>query len=316
MFPAVLLFSAALFVTSTQARTDLAAELKDAQAALAAGDYDAAYSQYLHFATEKNNPLAQFTVAMFHQSGWGSVAEDRVKACGWHQKAASSDIPASAHFYAECVEQGIGEPADPKQAAEWYERAAGLGHYQSWCSLGNLYIRGKGVAKDPQKGLALCKQAVDKGAVPARMQVGLYLLEGDDSIRDVEAAHEWFQSIGYMPEAKYRLGLMHRDGIGHEPSLDEARLWFERAASEGYVPAYFPTAKLYFEASPDLQKQPLTADFLAKTYMWLSATVKVSPQAEEVEQAHAMLEQVLAIMPDSWEPTLDERVTAHLAEHP
>jgi TPR repeat protein len=312
----VLLVGAAAQLSPVSARTDLATELKDAQAALSAGDYDKAYPQYLRFA-QQDNALAQFTVGMFHQLGWGSRPVDPVSACNWFEKSAIGDIPTATHYLAECFEHGIGRPANPAKAAVWYERAAGLGHYQSLCSLAELSMKGEGVAKDPQKGLELCKQAAEKGAVPARVQVGRYLLQGDASIRDPQAAHAWLESAAAVsPEAQYYLGIMHRDGLGHEQTPDEARLWFERAASAGYGPAYFPTARLYFEVSPDYQSRRPSADDLAKTYLWLTATAQRSQDPLELEQTQAMLEQVLAIMPPSWVPTLNERVAAHFAEHP
>ena len=298
------------------AGTDSAAELKDAQAALSAGDYKEAYPQYLRFANE-DNALAQFTVGMFHQLGWGNRSVDPVAACQWFEKSAAGDIPTASHYLAECFERGIGRPANPAKAARWYQQAAGLGHYQSLCSLAELYMKGEGVAKDPQKGLELCKQAAEKGAVLARLQVGRYLLQGDRSIRDPQAAHDWFElASAASAEAQYYLGIMHRDGIGHEATPDEARVWFERAASTGYVPAYFHTARLYFEASPDYQSQPPGADDLARAYMWLSATAQRSQDPVELQQTQEMLKQVLAIMPASWVATLDKRVVAHLSEHP
>ena len=68
--------------------------------------------------------------------------------------------------------------------------------------------------------------------------------------------------------------------------------------------------------SPDYRTQPPPADDLAKAYMWLSATQRRSTDERELEQARAMLEQVRAIMPGTWAPTLDERVEAHLAGNP
>ncbi len=310
-----LLVGAGVFFPDARAATDLAAELKDAQAALAAGDYAAAYPLYLR-AAEDNNPLAQFTVAMFNRLGWDRPV-DRVAACDWYEKAAGGNIPAAAHYFAECLEQGIGRPADPAEAAVWYQRAAQLGHFVSLCSLADLYMEGRGVPEDPRKGLELCRQAAEMGAVPAQTQVGRYLLEGAASIRDPQAAHAWFETAAAVsPEAQYYLGIIHRDGLTHAPTPEEARFWFERAASGGYVPAYFQTAKLYFEASPDYKSQRPSADDLAKAYMWLSATAQRSQDPVELEQTQAMLERVLAIMPPTWVPTLDKRVTEHLTAHP
>jgi TPR repeat protein len=312
-----LLAAACVGASPAAARTDPAAELKEAQAALAAGEYDRAYPEYLRFAEEADNGLAQFTVGMFHRLGWGSRPVDPAAACGWFEKAAAHHIPLASHYLAECFEQGIGRPADPAEAALWYERAAGLGHHMSLCALAELHVQGRGVAKDPRRALALCREAAEKGARPAQVQVGRYLLYGDPSVRDPAAAHAWLeQAAAFSAEAQYHLGVAHRDGLGHPASPAEARDWFERAASQGYVPAYFQTARLYFDVSPDYQAEPPPADDLAKAYLWLSATAQRSQDPVELERTRAMLEQVRAIMPATWAPTLDARVAEHLAAHP
>lgn len=310
------LFVGSMVSISAHARDDVS-ELAQAQQTLADGKYDDAYPQYLRIAKEKDNPLAQFTVAMFHQLGWGEIQEDRSIACRWHEKAAAGSIPVSSHFLAECFEQGIGRPTDLAQAAHWYKKAAELGHHMSLCSLADLYMSGTGVDKAPKKALDLCLQAVEKGAIPAEVKVGRYLIEGDESIRDPEAAYTWFlRAADKSVEAQYYLGMMYRDGIGQSKGLEKALTWFELAASQGYVPAYFPTAELYFNVAPDYAAQRPTADVLAKTYMWLSATVKRSKEQNQIEKSRLMLEQVHSIMPNTWVPDLDERVTAHLNENP
>ena len=98
-----LIISTAIPISPVSARSDLAAELKDAQAALSAREYDKAYPQYLHFA-EKDNALAQFTVGMFHRLGWGSLPVDPAAACRWFEKSAAGHIPTATHYLAECFE--------------------------------------------------------------------------------------------------------------------------------------------------------------------------------------------------------------------
>ena len=160
-----------LFYNQAQARIDWATEVKEAQAALNAGQYDKAYAEYLRIAEEKNNPLAQFAIALFHQNGWGR-REDPVAACRWYEKAAAGGIPAAAHFFANCLAEGVDRPPDPAKAAVWYDKAAALGHHLSLCSMAELYMTGNGVSKEPSKGLSLCRQVAERGVVPAQTKMG------------------------------------------------------------------------------------------------------------------------------------------------
>lgn len=308
-----------LFVPLGQspAKSDVAAELRTAQALLAKGEYDKAFVEYRRFAEEENNPLAQFTLGLFFQYGWGRP-EDPAAACRWFEKAGQADIPAAAHFFAECLAKGVGRPADPAGAAGWYEKAAALGHHVSLCSLAELYMTGTGVPKDPAKGLALCRQAAEKKVPAAQIQTGLFLLKGDPSIRNVDEAFKWFSvaAQGNAPEAQYYLGVMLRDGMGRPKSPETARFWFESAASQGYAPAYFPTGELYFNSPDNPDTGTLPADYLAKAYLWVSAASRRTKNPEELKRTMNLLAKILKIMPASWKPELDAKIDAHFSAYP
>jgi TPR repeat protein len=316
IFVVLLLF---LFMPFNQALagSDAAAELRTAQALLAQGEYGKAFVEYHRFASEKNNPLAQFTLGLFFQNGWGRPV-DQEAACGWFEKAAQGGIPAAAHFFAECLVKGVDRPADPAKAAGWYEKAAALGHYMSLCSLAELYMTGTGVPKDPVRGLALCRQAAEKGVIPAQTRTGMFLLKGDPSIRNVDEAFLWLSTAaqGNDPEAQYYLAVMFRDGLGRPKAPEAARYWFESASSQGYRPAYFPTGELYFNAPVDPQTGKLPAPDLAKAYLWVSAASKQTRDPQGQKQAEVLLQKVLEVMPASWKAELDAKVDAHFSAFP
>ncbi|MBQ0719110.1 MAG: sel1 repeat family protein [Gammaproteobacteria bacterium] len=296
------------------AATDISAELGSAQTLLSTGDYSAAYVAYQRVAQEHNSPLAQFTVGMFYDQGWGRPM-DRAEACRWYEKAAAGDIPAAAHFLGECLLEGIHQPANPQSAAQWFQKAAGLGHYSSLCSLGELYVSGVGVAQDRAKGLALCKQAAERGVLSATERMGQFYLEAEGEQRDLAMAVQWFTQAARANSARaqYQLGLMLREGQGQAVDLAAARYWFESAASQGYISAYFPTAALYYETPKDADSGLWPEQELAKAYLWLSATKQRSTKPDQQKQVAIMLEQVLAVMPISWVKDLDSKVAEHLA---
>ena len=60
-------------------------ELAAAQQWLAEGDYPKAFDAFQYHAQEKQNHLAQFTLALFYQQGWG-IEHDAVLACRWFEK--------------------------------------------------------------------------------------------------------------------------------------------------------------------------------------------------------------------------------------
>lgn len=304
-----------LLVITGTSYADINRELRHAQKLLTAGDYVQAFNEYQRVAKEKKNPLAEFTIAMFYDNGWGRPV-DSSKACQWYEKAAkSNELPVAADALGRCYAEGIHGDVDFKQAATWYQKAADLGHHYSLCHLGDLYISGQGVKKDTAKGLALCQQSAEQGSVPAMLQLADLYLKNDE-VQNHGAALHWFSmAASYQSvQAEFQLGLMYRDGLGTEKNPQAARSHFEKAASKDHLPAYFETAKLYYNAPANPETGLWYANDLAKAYLWLSATEQRSEDSKQREQAGKMLKKVREVMPVAWAPELDAKVTAHLQQ--
>ncbi|MEW5771492.1 MAG: tetratricopeptide repeat protein [Pseudomonadota bacterium] len=294
---------------------DLAGELRDAQVALAAGDFSQAYPAYL--AHQQDNPLAQFNLGLFHQYGWGRPV-DMAESCRWQARAAQGGIPAAMQIHADCLRHGLAGPPAPEQAAHWYAQAAQAGILTAPCELAGMYMAGEGVPKDPRKALELCRQPAEKGLAVAQLRLAGLYLEGDASVRDPVAAFQWMQAAaqGHNVEAQYRLGLLLRDGVGRAADPATARVWLERAASQGWLPAYLPTATLYFDAPTDPATGLPTPENLAKAYLWTSAARQRGVDGQVKEEARGLAARIQSLMPASWQPDLDRVVTAHLARFP
>lgn len=292
---------------------DISDGLQPAQQALVVGDYKKAYTLYSRHGT--NNPLAQFTLGLFHKNGWGRPA-DEAAGCRWFEKSAKRRIPAAQHYLGDCLIQGAHRTADPSAALALYLDAAAGGHLISLCSAADLYIKGNGVGKDAKRGLELCTQAAQAGSPPAMLQLANYYREGKDVAQDLAAARGWYQQAAERRthEAQYRLGVMLSEGQGGEPDLNAALFWLETAASEGYADAYLPTAILYANVEVDPATGALKPEHLAKIYLWNSAAkARTADPAQfaEIARIEALLQKA---MPVSWRPDLDKKVAEHLAK--
>jgi uncharacterized protein len=301
-----------LWVPALSAQQNANNELAEAQQWLAESKYHKAFQSFQFYAQEKQNHLAQFTLALFYQEGWG-VERDEVVACQWHGKAAEGGIPAANHFFAQCLQDGIHQSADYVAAIHWYQQAANLGHTISLCAIADLHMRGNGVEKNPQKALAFCQQAASVGSIPAQLKMGQFYLNGEAAIRDPQQAVIWFGFAAEKNslEAYYYLGVTNLTALNDQ---SQALYWFEMAASQGYLPAYYQTARLYFNAPLSEETGMPTADNLAKSYLWLSAAKQQSEQESELKDTLSMLEKVEQVMPESWKEDLDQKISQHLLE--
>ncbi len=298
---------------TNQTRTDVDqnALLQTAQDQLAKEQYDKAFTSYLALA-EQNHPLAQFTLALFYQNGWGKT-QDREQACHWFEKAAQQEIVAAEHFFAECLEQNITGSYPLEQAESWYAKAAEHGHFISWCSIAKLYIENSNDLTLISQKIENCSSLANSGNIPAQLQMGRFYL-GKTVIHDPLKAKQWFRSAAQHNalDAMYYLGTVEQSFLQNPV---EARFWFESAASQGYLPAYFPTAKLYFDESDSTEHKLRSPENLAKSYLWLTATANRSTNQDELEKTLSMLEKIKEIMPETWYPDLDEKVDQHLKQY-
>lgn len=293
---------------------NLRAGLVQAEQALAAKDYPTAYRAYARYAG--TNPLAQFTLGLFEQQGWGRPA-DPLAACAWFDKAAQKHIPAAQQFLGDCLAQGIGRAVDGPAAVHWYRKAAASGIAYAHCAAGGLYIAGKVVPRDVRQGLALCTAAAQAQSPPAMLKLANYYREGSQVPADLRLARYWYEQAAqrHNHEAQFRLGVMLSEGEGGEANLAQARFWLEHAAMEGHARAYLPTAILYANMAPDPKTGALTPSDLAKVYMWNKAARARTANPLQLAEIARIDALVLAVIPTQWQPDLDRRVADHLARY-
>lgn len=301
---------------ASQAETDATTVLRKAQAALAAEDYETAYDTYQIAAQKHHSALAQFSLGLFYRNGWGRDTNN-VTACQWFEKAAVQGIPVAQHFTGSCLEQGLHRTENPELAATYYQKAAEAGHYVSYCDLGRLHMAGKGIEKNAVLALELCLSPAMQGSLSAQIQMGKFLLEGDASIRNPLEAIHWFETAAQQQssEAFYYLGMIVRQGLLQNHTPQKARQLFEQAASLKYIPAYFEAGKHFFQAESDPETGHLSAEHLAKAYLWLSAAVQRSTNKKEIAAANRMLQQALQAIPKTWLSELNSKITLFLQEN-
>jgi hypothetical protein len=292
---------------------DYGKQLRPAYALLDQGDYARAYPQFQRHSAR--NPLAQFTLGLFHQNGWGRPV-DVDTACAWFARAALQQLPTAQHLHGDCLMRTPEVPGNAEAALAAYLDAAKGSHYISLCAAAELLIRGKGMPRDVPRGLALCTQAAQSNSPPAMLRIGQYLSGDADVAADLPRARAWFQQAAQagMAEARYRLAIMQSQGDGGDVDRDAALLGMESLAAEGYVAAYLPTAVMYAHLPPQPDTGALSAEHLAKVYLWASAAQAALRDPALLDASGQLLASTLAVMPSEWRPALDRQVSDHLAK--
>jgi TPR repeat protein len=164
----------------------------------------------------------------------------------WIESAKAGDAHAQ-HGLGMLYELGQGVPyADPKAAADWYQKAAAQNYAPALNNLARLHADGRGVKQDVPKAIELWSRAAEAGNVTARFNLGLQYAAGSGVAKDMKKAAAYLLQAAEsgLPEAQFAVAGFYRDGTGVEKDLEAARQWYERAATAGFEPARTELAAL------------------------------------------------------------------------
>jgi len=102
------------------------------------------------------------------------------------------------------------------EAARWYTKAADQGHAYAQCSLGGLFLEGRGVAKSDVKAALWYRKESDRGDAYAQSILGLLFSEGRGVVQSDSKAVHWYRKAADQgnPAAQHNLGGFYIEGRG------------------------------------------------------------------------------------------------------
>jgi TPR repeat protein len=159
--------TAALFVAAGTGAT-ARADFNDGVTAYEAGDYEAAFKEWLPLA-QNNDPAAMRNIGHMYRRGLG-VEQDYTKAMTWYKRAATIGLDRAQANVAGMYLEGEGVEQDYAQAANWFARAAQQGHVVSQYNLGLLLENGLGVEQNDQRALGWFALAAKAGHPQAKVK--------------------------------------------------------------------------------------------------------------------------------------------------
>ncbi len=160
---------------------------------------------------------------------------------------------------------GRGVARDPAAAAAWYRAAAQQGHAVAASNLGVLYANGWGVKQNDAEAVSWFRKAADAGDAGGRNNLGSMYIAG----RGVPQSDSMGAKLVLLaaqqgaPEAQYALGTLYANGRAVPRDDAQAVKWLKAAAAHGYAPAQHALGKIY-EAGAGVAR-----DF-AEAYSWFA----------------------------------------------
>ena len=171
----------------------------------------------LERAAATGHPLARMWIARCLSRGRMGFPRDPVRAAALADSVvadvrtlAEGGVLEAVFLMGTAHDEALGVAEDAGAAADWYRRAAEVGHVLAQHNLGNAYRTGRGVPADDALAVRWWRPAAEAG----------------DAI------------------AQLRMGEMSQAGTGTPVDLDAARVWYGRAAARGNAAALQALARL------------------------------------------------------------------------
>lgn len=140
--------------------------------------------------TAKRDRVRYYRMAVKYDTGTDEE-RDPGKAAQFYRKAADLGHPEAMTALGMLHHEGRGVEHDEARAAHWYRRGAGAGSAVGSFNLAVMLSGGSSLPPDLAQARSLYTQAAERGYAKAQYNLALLLAESTDGPADVEQAYKW-----------------------------------------------------------------------------------------------------------------------------
>jgi uncharacterized protein len=192
-----------------------------------------------------DDAAAMTLLGELHNQGLG-VRQDPAKAAEWYRLAAErGDAHALAALGLMALD-GRGMDKDPSRGKAWLEEAAAKNEPRASYNLA-LLLLSTGAPADLSHAVELLRRAAEKEVGDAQHALGVLYLRGRGVSRDPAEAARWFLKAtgNNNPSGEVEYAILLFNGEGVAPNEGLAARLFRRSAARGNIVAQNRLARLY-----------------------------------------------------------------------
>ncbi|KAI9301911.1 hypothetical protein BJ944DRAFT_270737 [Cunninghamella echinulata] len=199
--------------------------------------------QFYRKAAALNHPGAMYRLGVAEVNGELGISKNARDGVKWLKRAAEAatvEYPQAIHELALLHERGIENVVfvDASYAVALYGQAADLGYAPSAFRLGECYEYGKlACQQDPALSIHYYTIAAQQGHREACFSLTAWYLVGSPNVlpQSDSDAYIWAKRAAEkeLPKAEYAVGYFTEVGIGINKNIEEAMVWYKKAAEHG-----------------------------------------------------------------------------------
>ena len=150
------------------------------------------------------------------------------------------------------------------------------------CMLGELYISGAQMPKDPDKAQKWLRLAADRDHPRACFLLGCLFIDNEINVEEGVGLVRKSAQLGFAP-AQDKLGIMLNVGQYVRRDEDEAMKWFEAAAVQGDAKGQYNLGHALYNKSLECENEGERFQLMSKATAWLKkAYVQGDENAEKM----------------------------------
>jgi TPR repeat protein len=174
------------------------------------------------------------------------------------ERQAETGDPEAQNSVGEMYARGLGVPKDPEKALQWFRKSAEQGNARAQANLGAMHEKGLGVPQDKAESVKWFEKAAAQGHPGAQYHLGEILMGGLGVRRDPKTAVQWFLKAAEKghSRAQNNLGILYSEGRGVDADPEQAMTWFLKAAEQHNAMAQFNLGREYARKKDMAQAVP------------------------------------------------------------
>lgn len=239
-------------------------------------------ARHYRAAAEQGYAPAQRELGDLYRLGRG-VPQDGAQAEVWLRKAVAQDDLEARFLLAVVLRGDDDRHMDSAEAARLMREAAERGFVQAQRELGYMYRMGWCVPRDAKQAGLWLRRSAERGDDIGQFLLASLLVPSIGAERAPGAAADWVRKVApanKAPAAKPKA----KSASTSDANAKEAVFWLLKAAIQGYAPAQYNLARLYYEGT-GVPRDP------GQTYIYLSMAAEQGD--EPAAKALAALEPLL-----------------------
>lgn len=199
-------------------------------------------AEWYRLAAARGDANAMYSLGLMAVDGRG-MERDPARGKDWLEKAAAKRQPAASYNLALLL-LTTGDNADLARAVELMRVAAEAEIADAQHGLGVMYLRGRGVTRDPAEAARWFFKGLNNGSNAAQVEYAILLFNGDGVPADETLAARYFRQAAHRGNAiaQNRVARLYAAGRGVPKNLVESAAWHLAASAQGLADGWLDQA--------------------------------------------------------------------------